>query len=240
MLMLSKRRRRRFRKQMRLPSGIAVLALGVIALAACAPRTSYWSPVEAPKKNRVTWAEFHHPVQFPGTSTTLTKAEQEELLRFLHRVGRGQGVKIMLAGGPAENARLSLRRETALADFLRERGYRVSLGEQPTGPGAGGARVTVGRHVVKPPNCPDWSKPATGDPANQVSSNFGCATETNLGLMVADPGVLLRGVDQMAPADGEAVTVGIKNYREGNIEKPIPITSIDLESGLRKEGGKDE
>src|SRR5690606_18834183 len=114
------------------------------------------------------------------------------------------------------------------------------LGEQPTGPGASGARVTVGRYVVKPPACPDWSKPATGDPANQVTSNFGCATETNLGLMVADPGVLLRGVDQMAPADGEAVAVGIKNYREGKIEKPEPLTAIEMESGVRTSGGKDE
>ena len=233
MLMLAKRRKRLFRKSVRWPSGAMVLMLGVIALAACAPRTTYWSPAESPKKNRVSWAEFHHPVRFAGTSTTLARDEQEALLRFLHRVGRGQGVRIVLAAGPSENARVALRRETALADFLRGRGYAVSLGELPTGAEFrdSGARVTVGRHVVKPPNCPDWSKPATGDPANRVSSNFGCATETNLGLMVADPGMLLRGVDEVGPADGEAVAKGIKSYREGEIEKPPAVTPLELQSG---------
>ena len=74
-------------------------------------------------------------------------------------------------------------------------------------------RVTVGRYVVTPPNCPDWTKPATGDPGNNVSSNFGCATTANLGLMIADPGALVRGY-AAGPGDGEMLAKGVQNYRE--------------------------
>ena len=237
----TKRRKRLFPKPLAW-SRITVLALGVITLAACAPRTTFWVPEESPKKNRVSWAEFHHPVRFAGTSATLRQEEQQALLRFLQRVGRGEGTRIMLAASASENARLGLQRETALADFLRQRGYAVTLGEAPTGAlfRNGGVRVTVGRHVVTPPDCPDWSKRATGDPSNRVSGNYGCATETNLGLMVADPGVLLGGVDEVGPADGEVVAKGVKDYREGNIEKPEPITAIDHETGIRKQGGQDK
>jgi pilus assembly protein CpaD len=201
--------------------GTTVLTLGLLTLAACAPRTMHWSPVESPKKNQVSWAEFHHPVQFAGAATTVSKTEQDALLRFLHRVGRGQGVRIELAAGASDNTRLGLQREMALADVLRKSGYAVSIGESPKGKPSPDdiVRVTVGRHLVKAPACPDWSKPATGDSANHVSSNFGCATETNFGLMVADPGVLLHGVDEVGPADGEAATVGIRDYRKGDVEK---------------------
>lgn len=241
--MLPRRRKRLFRKPVPWVSGVTVLALGLAALAACAPRTTYWSPAEAPKKNRVTWAEFHHPVHFAGASTTIPKAEQEALLRFLHRVGRGQGVRVMLAAGSSTDTRTALRRETALADVLRKTGYNVALGEPATGiaPSENGiVRVTVGRHIVKPPDCPDWSKPSTGDPSNRPTSNFGCATETNLGLMVADPGVLIRGVDEVGPADGEVVSKGIKDYREGTIKRAEPLSAIDIESGVRTKGGKEE
>ena len=232
--MLAKRRKRLFRKPIPWPSGVAVLTLGLITLAACAPRSDYWSPVEAPKKNRVSWAEFNHPVRFAGSSTNLGKEERDSMLRFLHRVAGGQGVRITLAAGSSGNARLALQRETTLADILRKNGYATSLGESPKGKAipVNSVRVTVGRHVLTSPACPDWSKSATGDPSNRVSSNFGCATETDLGLMVADPGVLLHGVDEVGPADGEAVAVGIKAYRANKIEKPEAAASL---SGV---GGK--
>ena len=56
-----------------------------------------------------------------------------------------------------------------------------------------------------------------------MASNFGCATETNLGLMVVDPGTLVRG-QPMGPADGEAQAKSIKDYREGNAVAPASVS----------------
>lgn len=220
---MMRRKKKLFVRPERWPSGALVAAIGVVAmLASCAPRTTQWSPVEAPKELQVKWAEFHHSVQFGNTSSLLGKSEKRMLDRFLTRVGRGQGVKITVTAPTLNSSKLLQKREMVLANYLRQRGFSVALG-QPKNSAVfklNDVRVTVGRHIVKAPACPDWSKPAIGDEANRVTSNFGCATQTNLGLMVADPGVLLHGTDQIGPADGEALAKGIKNYREDKVRIP--------------------
>ena len=79
--------------------------------------------------------------------------------------------------------------------------------------------VVLERYVVTPPNCPDWTKPPGGDPTNSVGSNFGCATATNLGMMVASPRDLLVG-RQPGPADAQPGLSAIQNYRA---HKPIVL-----------------
>jgi pilus assembly protein CpaD len=81
---------------------------------------------------------------------------------------------------------------------------------------------------VTPPPCPDWRKPATTDFNNQEGANFGCATETNLGLMVANPRDLVNG-KTLGPADAEATAKAVQNYRENKV--PEPKSSSTSESG---------
>jgi pilus assembly protein CpaD len=50
--------------------------------------------------------------------------------------------------------------------------------------------VANGRAHV--PGCPDWSS-AGSDSAALTDSNFGCAVNTNLAAMLADPNDLVRG-----------------------------------------------
>ena len=122
----------------------------------------------------------------------------------------------------------------ALANYLRRSGFEVALGK-PKSSGRSrdnSVRVTVGRHLVKTPTCPDWSKPATGDSSNRVTSNFGCATSTNLGLMIANPGVLVQGTDELGPADGEATALGIKQYRDGKVLKPKTTSTLKPGGGI--------
>ena len=80
----------------------------------------------------------------------------------------------------------------------------------------GAVSVFVGRHIVTPPDCPNWGKPAGIDSANRTASNLGCATTRNLGLMLADPGDLVR-TNPLAPADGEAAATSIQRYRAGKV-----------------------
>ncbi len=230
--MIPTRRRRAFNRSGRWGTACTVAVLGMAVLAACAPRSEYWSPSESPKQNVVRWAEFHHPVRFTTASAEPAKAERDALTQFLARVGQGQGVRISLASAAVDDSRLGLRRETALADFLRSQGFQVTLGPASSGASvnSGSVQVTVGRYLAKAPTCPDWSKPATGDRTNRVTSNFGCATATNLGLMVADPGVLVRGTD-IGPADAEAVAPGVKSYREGKEKAAKPITTLSITGG---------
>ena len=57
----------------------------------------------------------------------------------------------------------------------------------------GRTRVVVTRSVATVPGCPDWSDDYDGNYANATSRNYGCATNSNLAAMVANPEDLVRG-----------------------------------------------
>jgi pilus assembly protein CpaD len=210
---------------------IATATLAV--LGACAPDVAEWSPIEAPKKNRVDWVAFHHTVAFDARSAALTAQEKSGLAKFIRRLGTGEGVRILVTAPVGrDGALVAGRREAAVTAYLRRQGLRPKLtfATPDAGSNGSGVVVTVGRYVVTTPKCPDWSKPAHKDFDNRMASNFGCATETNLGLMVVDPGTLVRG-QPMGPADGEAQAKSIKDYRKGNAAAP-PTVSISGGAGV--------
>lgn len=89
--------------------------------------------------------------------------------------------------------------------------------EAPATPGnvsAGNARIIVTRAKATVPDCPNWSSNNGFNPNNATSSNFGCAVNSNLAAMVADPEHLLKG----AAGDSNTVvmssTKAIGAYRE--------------------------
>jgi pilus assembly protein CpaD len=200
--------------------GKAMLLAGaaiVVALAGCMPETPYWSPIESPKQNRVDWVRFDHTVAFNAASRALSPEEQDRLDEFLERVDPRYGDQILVGtGAGGVDNEMATGRVAAVIGYLREQGLKVAP-MPPVGNARwdGMVRLRVGRYVVTTPNCPDWSKSASFDPSNVVSSNFGCATATNLGLMVADPGDLVRG-RSAGPSDGTYGARAIRSYREGD------------------------
>ena len=76
--------------------------------------------------------------------------------------------------------------------------------------------VVLERYLVTLPACPDWSRESGTDFDNLPLSNFGCATQANLGLMVAEPKDLVRG-RPLGPADGVQQAEGIVRYRTGKV-----------------------
>ncbi len=78
----------------------------------------------------------------------------------------------------------------------------------------GSARVVVTRSHAYVPGCPDWSGRMTSTLNNETSSGFGCAVNSNLAAMIANPEHLLHG----ATGTGETVVMSankaIDSYRE--------------------------
>ena len=76
----------------------------------------------------------------------------------------------------------------------------------------GRTRVVVTRSVATVPGCPDYD----GNYANATSRNYGCATNSNLAAMVANPEDLVRGQE----VEGNAVITksnsAIEAYRSGS------------------------
>ena len=90
--------------------------------------------------------------------------------------------------------------------------------DAPVTPGyvnAGTARVIVSRVKATVPHCPDWSAKSAANLNNATSTNFGCANNSNLAAMVANPEHLIKG----DAGNGETIVMSsdkaIEAYRKG-------------------------
>jgi pilus assembly protein CpaD len=195
------------------------LAIGFIAaLAACAPtlQTSEWTEAQSPKENKVLFLRQTHAVYFEPGADTLSAAERKRLTAFLERedANVNDDITLAVAGMPdSKGDTLAARRRAAVAAYLAEF-HLKAVPDGESGAPVGQVRVAIGRYIVIPPHCPDWSKPADDDPSNTPSSNLGCATATNLGLMVADPHDLVSG-KPLSGSDADQSSYAIQRYRQG-------------------------
>lgn len=57
----------------------------------------------------------------------------------------------------------------------------------------GTVRIVVTRSTASVPNCPNWTKTTEANYNSSNHPNYGCATNSNLAAMVADPEDLVRG-----------------------------------------------
>lgn len=89
-------------------------------------------------------------------------------------------------------------------------------GDAPVTPGyvnAGTVRIVVTRTTATVPGCPDWSARSETNLRNATSSNYGCATNSNLASMVADPTHLLQGASGSTTTTVTTGTKAIDSYR---------------------------
>jgi pilus assembly protein CpaD len=97
----------------------------------------------------------------------------------------------------------------------------------------GTVRVVVSRSSATVPNCPNWSTKSDTNLNNATYSNYGCAINSNLASMVADPEHLLHG----ASGSGETVVLtsskAIDSYREAK-----PTGEKGLKQTSTENGGK--
>jgi len=182
-----------------------------------------WSEVRTQREPRAEMVQYRHDVTFSPGAYTMTSAQGQRLSSFLSRVDVGYGDTVVLMAEPAEGAdfgtasRLTERRAETVSDFLAinridAKDLLSRVGDSPSSDNA--VTVVVRRHVVALPACPDWTDKPGNNQTNQPMSNWSCATATNLGMMVADPGDLARG-RQPGYADGERRAMSIENYRRG-------------------------
>ncbi len=197
-----------------------LIVAGAGLLSGCAPPTSRWSESQAPRGNTVDFIHLHHAVAFVAGSNRLAPGEAARLDEFLRLQKIGYGDRLTLLVGDGE-PRLGKAREVALAKLLAGHGLQPATVRQGTAPQvfADQLSLEIGRYVVTPPACPDWSKPSGTDLTNTVGGNFGCATAANLGLMVADPGDLVQG-REMGPGDAAQSVLGIQRYQAGKVIAP--------------------
>jgi len=78
----------------------------------------------------------------------------------------------------------------------------------------GKVRVVVSRTSANVPSCPDWSDKAGNDLNSNTMSNYGCAINSNLAAMVANPEDLVYGQRATGANDASTASKAIKTYRD--------------------------
>ncbi len=189
--------------------GLILVAAIALPLAGC----TEWHPSETDRGGSVDFVQLDHRVQFEEGATTLTSVERGRIDFFLDGVDLGFGDTVTVA--LADDALGHNRAELVLA-HLTGRNIKARVTPVADVPEPGSVAVAVGRYVVTPPRCPDWTKAAGQDLYNTQSSNLGCANSYNLSVMVANPVDLLGG-RRVDPGDGAALALGVERYRTGQV-----------------------
>jgi pilus assembly protein CpaD len=208
-----------------------LLLAGILVLAGCgtnAPAETGWSDPVPLKQNKVEFVNLEYDVHFTPRSKTPAAGEADRLAAFLKQSTVGEGDTVTVVG--AGTSSLAAQRQAVVLADLKHRHVHAAPATD-SGVAFDTVRVRVGRAVVTAPRCPDWSKPEASNSTNSPSSNFGCATESALALMVADPADLLRGKPG-GPADGAVLARGVEMYRSGALAKSLASSSGYSSSGL--------
>jgi pilus assembly protein CpaD len=201
----------------------ALALLGMLTLSGCAADTiAGGTPMPepvAPKQNMVSLTSFDHDIHFANGSTVLAPGEAQSLEDFLKKSAVEDSDDVTIGLSTGDSASLAAARQASILAALKHLHVPVLPASDPAR-GRNAIRLRVARYVVTPPRCPDWSKPELDEPTNSRSSNFGCASETSLALMVANPRDLVHGTPP-AGADGEALARGVALYRSGALSKSL-------------------
>jgi pilus assembly protein CpaD len=211
--------------------GLAIPAM--LALAACRPGAAEYTGAEAPKQLRVDSATSTLNLAFAAGSGQLAPGEAARLQRLAMsgNIGPQDHVAIAVAGDPLLRQR---RLETISGELLQ---YGIAATASPlVGVPRDRAIITVGRYLVTLPACPDWSQYPASDFTNAKTSNFGCATAVNLGLMVARPGDLVSP-HEVAQADGTPAVSAVTRYLTDKVKLPESSAGAQALAPASTQGG---
>ncbi|MDJ0611503.1 MAG: CpaD family pilus assembly lipoprotein [Kiloniellales bacterium] len=172
-----------------------------------------WRQIPARPDVFVESVKLVHYADFEPQSVRLDAVERDRLQQFMAEgnLRLGDRIEVQVPQDPygAATPKISARSDY-MRDELSGLGLPITVVETPALPGgANYVAVVVNRAVVMTPDCD------TGEPwiANRPDYQVGCAYNSALGMMVADPRDLVRG-RLLGPADAESTARGIKGYRE--------------------------
>jgi pilus assembly protein CpaD len=188
---------------------IAILVLASAAMAGCGytPHDVADRGVESVNQPVVTGADYVFDAVAPGGS--LAPGEAERLNAWFQTLNLGYGDSVYVDGASAYGAREQVAAVAANYGMGVLAGAPVTAGAiQP-----GSVRVVVSRRRATVPNCPNWSRPSESNFQNRSMSNYGCALNTDLAAMVANPEDLVHGQEGSGVGDTMTGAKAVQFYR---------------------------
>ncbi|MCB2080023.1 MAG: CpaD family pilus assembly protein [Novosphingobium sp.] len=195
------------RSAVRLAGTAIALSLG-LALAGCGgmPTNRSMESVHQPVVERVNYAL--DVTTGPGG---LSYPEQKRLAGWFEALDLRYGDRVSI-DDPMDSGAT----RAAVEELASKYGLLIS-DDAPVTEGyvnAGTARVIISRSKATVPGCPDWSSRSDVNLNNAVSSNYGCAVNSNFAAMVANPEHLIKGEEGTGVTVVMSSTKAIETYRE--------------------------
>lgn len=190
-----------------------LLAVGALA-AAC----THTNPEIAARHNPTLYSVHQPVVQRTDYALELATAgnglgSNEARLRAWFdalQIGYGDRISIEQAGYVDPAVRQDVARVAESYGLLLSDGAPVTAGSvQP-----GLVRVVVSRASASVPGCPDWAYAQLPGAPTSTDSNYGCAINSNLAAMIADPNDLIAGREAEGGTDPAVITKTIRAYRD--------------------------
>jgi len=170
-------------------AGRTAIALGLLlSLSACGGMSTWrgYDSVHQPVISRTQTS-----IDLASSAQGLAPGERERLAGWFQALGLRYGDRIAV-DDPLDSSATRDAVQQAAASFGLLVGREAPVTEGHVN--AGTARVVVMRSVATVPGCPDWSSNSESNFMSGTHSNYGCAINSNLAAMVADPEDLLHGV----------------------------------------------
>ncbi len=188
----------------------AALTLGVSAPAAAQHRSS-WNPTLYSVKQPVV-QRTDYVIDVATTGSGVADHDLHRLAQWFDSLRLGYGDRVSVDTGSYNDprARQDIAGVAAEYGLLLSEGAPISAG----GVQPGSVRVIVSRSVASVPGCSDWSEAPEIGNRSTTSSNYGCAMNSNLAAMIADPADLVLGQSGSVAVDSATSNKAVDAYRK--------------------------
>jgi pilus assembly protein CpaD len=201
------------------------LSTGCAYAAPAAPHNSTLYSIHQPVVQRTDYV-----IDLASSGGGLSASEAGRLGAWFNSLQLGYGDRIFVdepAGYGSDATRADIAGVASAYGLLLMDGAPVTPGAiQP-----GTARVVVSRMTASVPDCPNWSYSSKVSGPISTTSNYGCAANTNLAAMIADPNDLVLGQAGASAGDAATASKAIKVYRDA-----VPTGSKGLK--VEQQGSK--
>ena len=188
---------------------IGVLLASAVAGCATAPNNGPadrgLASVNEPVLSRATFA-----LDLAAPRGALAPQEMARLEGWFRSLDLGYGDSIYVDGVYSDEARAQVAEIAGRYGMLVLPAAPVTAGMVPPGT----VRVVVSRNRAEVPGCPNWTVPSQPNFENRTMSGFGCAVNSNLAEMVANPEDLFHGREGTGVGDALTASKAVDSYRK--------------------------
>jgi len=196
---------------------IGLLFLLTLLISACNP-PAIWNG-NNPHKNKIVLQQIHSRLTFSGGEVKLNQSQQHLISRL---ITAKQNIKtIFLANCSQPTSAADKLRIHAIKHELDRQQYYGKIvvigGSAITSENSTFQKrcinITIHRYRVIPPTCPDTKQLHTD--YDSISSNFGCSTAHNLGVIVANPKQIYEAQHTDQDFSAQRLTIDVDKYYQG-------------------------